>query len=90
MTTRHLGNLSYLVIRSQCIGIKYPGEKCDFKASLKSNLTWNHLSVHMRIKYQFQECERKFTEKGKLTRYHKSAHIGTKYPHEQWATQKHN
>ena len=54
--------------------IKYSCEYCDFKASLKSQLTRHKQSIHNGVKYSCEFCDYKATIKSSLKRHVNSIH----------------
>ena len=52
---------------------------CDFQATQKNNVTFDHKEVHIGIKHTCQECGHQSTAKKNLTAHKKSVHRNIKY-----------
>ena len=64
-------------------GVKYPCDQCEYKATVKYNLTKHvkskHEGVYEDIKYPCDLCEYQATKKGNLIAHVTSKHDGIKY-----------
>ena len=59
--------------KSTHIGIQYPNDECEYKATRKSHLA-SHQTVHMGRKQTCTECGQQFTLKRSLILHQKSIH----------------
>ena len=67
-------------IESVHVGMKYPCNQCNYKATTQSSLKTHILSVHDCVKYPCHQCEYKATQQSHLKRHIDSVHEGVKYP----------
>ena len=59
-------------------GVKYPCDKCDYRATEKGHLLTHIKSKHEGVKYPCDKCDYKATQKGNLLNHIKSKHEGVK------------
>ena len=79
--------------KSKHVGVKYPCDQCDYKATRKHSLLTHIKSIHKGVKYPCDQCDYKATYKNHLLKHIKSRHEGVKYNCDQCdykATFKHN
>ena len=65
----------------------YPCDQCDFKATIKGNLTQHVQSIHEGVTHQCDQCDYKATQKGNLTIHEGVPHPCDQcdYEQQQWA-----
>ena len=78
ITTLSLTLASFMK-RSVHLGVMYPCQKCDYKASLSMNLKRHIRSKHEGKIFQCSICKAEYTDQGNLRRHQKVSHEGRRF-----------
>ena len=80
ITRQHKREIYWHTSNHNHAGVKFPCDKCTFRAAWKRELFTHIKSIHEGVKFPCNKCDYKATRKGSLITHMKSIHAGVKFP----------